>query len=161
VALTNGVMNSFGARLILSLGLTHEERCDATSVHLGVKETMAETIVDQLNKLTEDQDYCEPHAVSSLELIDAICRLTDQISLADESLAGMFYTFTDRILELRCELHGSHQWEHDHCGYWGHQYCRVCRCRKYPSIPSRCGEAQRQLGKVTEEEYVAAIKAQQ
>jgi len=118
-----------------------------------------ETIVDQLNKLAEQQDYVNPHPVTSLELIDAICRLTDQISLSDESMAGMFYTFTDRILSLRCELHGKHQWEHDHCGYWGHQYCRVCRCRKYPQIPSRCSEAMEQLGKVTEEEYRAAFAA--
>ena len=117
------------------------------------------SIVLQLNAIAEHQEYVSPHDVSSQEIIDAICRLTDQIALADESTAEMFCTFTDRILKLRCELRGSHQWENDHCGYWGHQYCGFCRCRKYPNIPSRCSEAMKQLGKVTEEEYLAAIAA--
>lgn len=122
---------------------------------------MTASIVDQVNEIANRQDFEPPHEVRSMDLMDAICSLADSVVFWDDAENGPFGKFADAILKARCDVRGSHTWEHDHCGYWGHQYCSGCRVRRYPEIPARCSEAMKQLGKVTEAEYRDAIAANQ
>lgn len=87
------------------------------------------------------------------KIVGAILLLIDEICMEGE-LEGQFDQWRDKVAESWCEVSGEHSWIHDHCGFWGHQYCRWCRAAKYLEIPGSCSECG-DLMKITEAEYAS------
>lgn len=85
------------------------------------------------------------------EIVRAILLLIDNIYVDGEH-EREFDEWCDSAGAAWCKLSGQHQWIHDHCGFWGHQYCRWCDTRKYPEIPGRCSQCG-DLMKISESEY--------
>lgn len=87
-------------------------------------------------------------------IVAAILFLLDEIQIVGE-YEEQFDNWRDNVAGSWCKVSGEHCWTHDHCGFWGHQYCNWCRTAKYPEIPSSCSECG-DLMKITENQY--AIK---
>lgn len=114
---------------------------------------MSSTIVDELDRLRRSIGDAE-YDVSADALAGAVCSLLGDIILKDEDEEDKFCDWADEICALRCKLLGVHTWEHDHCGYWGHQYCYGCKAHKYPELAKMtCVRAIETIGRITEEEY--------
>jgi hypothetical protein len=121
-----------------------------------MSETEKPTIVDELRSIVLRELYAVEQDVTAAELSDVVCTLLDLVIPVDDAECDKLCDWVDEIKALRCKMIGTHTWEHDHCGYWGHQYCSGCRERKYPEIPSRCSVAIETLGRITEAEYLAS-----
>ena len=86
-------------------------------------------------------------------IVAAILLLIDEICVEGE-LEKQFDDWRDKVAEAWCGFSGEHKWVHDHCGFWGHQYCHWCRTRKYPELPGSCSKCS-ELMKITEAEYAS------
>lgn len=98
---------------------------------------------------------CDPEQNSTAsEVVAAICSLLDETVLADDTESDKLDVWLAGIRDLRCKVIAEHEWEHDHCGYWGHQYCLACNRIKYPELARlSCSEALATIGSITEKEY--------
>lgn len=85
------------------------------------------------------------------KIVLAILSLTEEICVEGE-YEEQFDQWCDEIADLWCKVNGEHLWTFDHCGFWGHQYCALCRSPKYPEIPGSCSKCV-DLMKITESEY--------
>lgn len=115
---------------------------------------MASSIVEELKSLRRREITKEWHHCTADEVAEAICSLLSEIILADDSECEKLADWEQAIGEQRCKILGKHVWEYDHCGYWGHQYCRCCRVAKYPELQKlRCSDAIAKVGRIKEEQY--------
>ena len=104
-------------------------------------------LVEAIRDLTASVDETKE---KTNDLVSALMLLLDEVTVDDEEV---FYDWTDKIGQAWCEASGNHKWTHDHCGFWGHQFCDFCHQRKYPEVPSRCGDCL-ELMKMTEDQYM-------
>jgi hypothetical protein len=59
-----------------------------------------------------------------------------------------------------CKLYG-HEFDYDQCGYWQHKYCEMCGDSQYPDLAKKsCNELNREMGKITEKEWINEINLQ-
>jgi len=85
------------------------------------------------------------------QVVGAILLLAHEICIEGQ-FEEQYDLWRDTAAESWCKISGEHEWIHDHCGFWGHQYCRWCRVEKYPESPgghNECGD----LLRVSESEY--------
>lgn len=93
------------------------------------------------------------HAEDPKALGDSILILLDYVDIDGcGELEDQFYEWKETVGATWCKLTGRHYWVHDHCGFWGHQFCNYCGTPKYPEIPGRCSECS-ELAKITEDQY--------
>ena len=86
-------------------------------------------------------------------LVDAILFLLDYVDIdVSSELIDQFCDWEESVGATWCKMTGIHYWVHDHCGFWGHQFCKHCGTQKYPEIPGRCSECS-ELAKMTEDQY--------
>lgn len=113
------------------------------------------SIVDELRKLMRGDVTEQEHDCSAADVADAVSNLLGEIILKDDTECGKLCEWEQGIRELRCKLLGEHTWTHDHCGYWGHQYCLGCNQHKYPELGKlRCSEAIEKIGRIDESDYI-------
>jgi hypothetical protein len=96
----------------------------------------------------------DPQKCSASDVVDAIILLLGETVLEDPAECEKLAEWEDEVRGLVCKLKGEHSWLYDHCGFWGHQYCWLCRDSKYPELGSlACCKVL--LGDMTEAEYQA------
>lgn len=120
----------------------------AVDFETGVRQMSETSVADQIHGI-EVPDFIDSE--EGQKIAGAVLTLLSEIGVEGE-LEDAFDEWKDGIGEAWCKATKSHQWVHDHCGFWGHQYCAWCHEAKYPEISSRCSDC-RELMRITEDQY--------
>mgnify|MGYP003405198786 CR=1 FL=1 len=111
-------------------------------------------IAAKIRDLAASPEAAKLQTCSASDVVDAIILLLGEIILLDEAECEKLADWEDEVRGLVCKLKGEHSWLYDHCGFWGHQYCWLCRDYKYPELGGSLCSAKNVVGDMTEDEYL-------
>lgn len=113
---------------------------------------MLKEALQNLNK--ELQSNAHRHDLTAAELSILLCRIVRNTLLKNDNEDILIDAWEEQISKLRCELLTGHDYELDHCGYWGHKFCYSCGGSEYPELSKlSCSEAIKMTKGVSEDEY--------
>ena len=99
----------------------------------------------------------DPVPETAAAVIEAVWFFLDNIELSDQAQQRELEELNMWFKKSHCSLYG-HNWIHDHCGYWGHQYCSRCGVSRYPDLSSKShADAIEETEGCSEEEWRAGF----
>lgn len=79
---------------------------------------------------------------TAAEVLRAFQLIAQDIVLEDDSETEKLEKLDQIVSRLYCDETGGCNFEHDQCGYWGHDLCYKCNRRQYPELGRlSCSEA--------------------
>ena len=82
--------------------------------------------------------------------------------VSEQDIINGFDVQINSLKDFLCEIKRGHDFVYDQCGYWQHQFCIECGAAKYKDLSSkRCGTLDKEMGKITEEQYIASHSYEQ